>query len=1080
MVITSATRNGNVKCQIKERHPKKERTEASVIAESLIKRLQLIAHPLLLRAKLPISVWGHAILHAANIIGIRPSAYHKQSPQELVLGQVPNISHLKVFGCAVYVPISPPQRNKMGPQRRIGIYVGFDSPSIIRYLEPLTSDVFTARYADCHFDESMFPKFREDNDLHKLNFEISWNASGLNSIDSRTNQCESEVQRIIHMQNIANQMPDAFSDSRHIIRSHIPAINAPTRVEIPTKKSIPEELIGDLKPRQKREVAKVSENTPEVLLPPEEVQAPEVAVTKLPDVGFPREENVAPEVAHAPEVENASAEAKVPENYEISMNYVHNAKLLDRGSIEVNDVYAFSVTSDIIMNSDPEPQIQTPAGVVPVGNRWVFVRKRNERNEIVRYKARLVAQGFSQRPGFDYQETYSPVMDGVTFHFLMGMACMEKLETRLMDVVTAYLYGSLDSDIYMKIPEGLNIEDTKPRHLYSVKLQRSLYGLKQSGRMWYNRLREYLLNDGYVNNQVCPCIFIKRSSTGFVIIDVYVDDLNIIGTTEDITNAANYLKNEFEMKDLGRTRFCLGIQVEHLSSGIFVHQSNYTEKILDWFYMDKAHPITTPMVVRSLEVEKDPLHPRKQDEETLGPEVPYLSAIGALMYLANNTRPDIAFAVNLLARFSSDPTKRHWDGIKHTFRYLRGTIDLGLFFPNNSRSRLVGCADVGYMSDPHFGRSKTSYLFTYCDTAISWKSTKQTMAATSSNHAELLAIHEASRECIWLRSVIQHIRESCGLSSISDSPTVLFEDNSACIKQLKEGYIKGDRTKHILPKFFYTHELQENGDINVQQVRSCDNLADILTKSLPTSTFEKLRNKMGMRRRKSRSISPRRRKSRSSTPRRRRSRSATPRRYKRQRSTSISLSPIKRSPSTGSLELKNVTEKSKKDEEEKKRRQQEAELKLLEEETAKRVEEAIRKKVEESLNSEEIQMEIKTRLVEGRKKLIEEVAAQLEKEKEAAVVEARRKEEKMRKEKEELERMIEENRRRVEEAQRREALEQQRREEERYRELEELQRQKEEALRRKKQQEEEEKSNQMKLLGKNKSRPKLSFALGLK
>ena len=122
------------------------------------------------------------------------------------------------------------------------------------------------------------------------------------------------------------------------------------------------------------------------------------------------------------------------------------------------------------------------------------------------------------------------------------------------------------------------------------------------------------------------------------------------------------------------------------------------------------------------------------------------------------------------------------------------------------------------------------------------------MAATSSNHAELLAIHEASRECIWLRSVIQHIRESCGLSSISNSPTVLFEDNSACIKQLKEGYIKGDRTKHILPKFFYTHELQENGDIDVQQVRSCDNLADILTKSLPTSTFEKLRSNIGMRR----------------------------------------------------------------------------------------------------------------------------------------------------------------------------------------------------------------------------------------
>ena len=129
--------------------------------------------------------------------------------------------------------------------------------------------------------------------------------------------------------------------------------------------------------------------------------------------------------------------------------------------------------------------------------------------------------------------------------------------------------------------------------------------------------------------------------------------------------------------------------------------------------------------------------------------------------------------MNLLARFSSDPTKRHCDGIKHKLRYLQGTIDLDLFFSSSSKTQLTVYADVGHMLDPHFGRSHTGYLFTNCGTAISWKSTKQTMAATSSNHVELLAIHEASRECIWLQSIIQNIRESCGLSGISNSPTVL-------------------------------------------------------------------------------------------------------------------------------------------------------------------------------------------------------------------------------------------------------------------------------------------------------------------
>ena len=202
------------------------------------------------------------------------------------------------------------------------------------------------------------------------------------------------------------------------------------------------------------------------------------------------------------------------------------------------------------------------------------MRKRNENHEVVRYKARLVAQGFSQRPGVDYEETYSPVVDATTFRFLISLVVCEKLEMRLMDVIIAYLYGSLDNDIYMKIPEGLQFPDrydSNPRELYSIKLQRSLYGLKQAGRMWYNRLTEYLLKQGYNNDPICSCVFIKRYQSQFVIIVVYVDDLNIIGTPEELQKAANCLKLEFEMKDLGRTRFYLGLQIEHLKDEICMH-----------------------------------------------------------------------------------------------------------------------------------------------------------------------------------------------------------------------------------------------------------------------------------------------------------------------------------------------------------------------------------------------------------------------------------------------------------------------------------------------------------------------------
>ena len=147
---------------------------------------------MLMRSRLPSSAWGHAILHAEALVRIRPTAYNKFSPMQLISGREPDISYLKIFGCAVYVPIPPPKRTKMGPQRRLGIYMGFDSPSIIKYLEPMTGDLFTARYLDCHFDETKFPALGgEEKEIIKK--EIAWNTTSLSYLDPRTNESELEV-----------------------------------------------------------------------------------------------------------------------------------------------------------------------------------------------------------------------------------------------------------------------------------------------------------------------------------------------------------------------------------------------------------------------------------------------------------------------------------------------------------------------------------------------------------------------------------------------------------------------------------------------------------------------------------------------------------------------------------------------------------------------------------------------------------------------------------------------------------------------------------------------------------------------
>ena len=168
----------------------------------------------------------------------------------------------------------------------------------------------------------------------------------------------------------------------------------------------------------------------------------------------------------------------------------------------------------------------------------------------------------------------------------------------------------------------------------------------------------------------------------------------------------------------------MGLQLEHLPEGVFVHQSTYTKRVLKKFNMSKCHPLKTPMVVRSLEADKDPFRPKGDDEEVLGPEIPYLSAIRVLMYLANCTRPYNAFAVKLLARYSTAPTRRHWAGIKTILRYPQGTQDLGLWFPKNQAPTMVGYVDAGYMSDPHKARSQTGIVFLCGGAAISWQSMK--------------------------------------------------------------------------------------------------------------------------------------------------------------------------------------------------------------------------------------------------------------------------------------------------------------------------------------------------------------------
>jgi peptide/histidine transporter 3/4 len=379
------------------------------LAESLIKRIKLIARPLLQNCNLPTSCWGHAVLHAAELIQLRPTAYHATSPLQLVHGNPPSISHLRKFGCATYVPISPPKRTTMGPHRKLGIYVGYKSPSIIKYLEPTTGDLFTARYADCIFNEDHFPALGGDLPHHKQCQEINWDAPCIPNSDPRTSESELQVQKIINLQHIANNVPDAFTDYKGVTKSYNPARNVPERVEVPNKTTqLPSKRgrstaisTDTASSKQRKRKTKSSDPVnaaqPHVEKHPVEVQPshPTSTVHSITDAGTS-------EYPDATILGNDDASERV---HEISINYAETGESFDRKTTIVDSYFSAMIAE--ILENDPDPKtmaecktrsdwnqwkdaiqaeissltkrqvfsqvIPTPPQVFPVGFKWVFV-----------------------------------------------------------------------------------------------------------------------------------------------------------------------------------------------------------------------------------------------------------------------------------------------------------------------------------------------------------------------------------------------------------------------------------------------------------------------------------------------------------------------------------------------------------------------------------------------------------------------------------------------------------------------------------------------------------------------------------
>ncbi|KAG8481596.1 hypothetical protein CXB51_026522 [Gossypium anomalum] len=362
--------------------------------------------------------------------------------------------------------------------------------------------------------------------------------------------------------------------------------------------------------------------------------------------------------------------------------------------------------------------VKLPKGKKTVRCKWVFKKKEGTPGvEEPKYKARLVAKGYSQVPGVDFTDVFSPVVKHSSIRALLGIVTMHDLELEQLDVKTAFLHGELEEDIYMQQPEGFTVSKKED---YVCLLKKSLYGLKQSPRQWYKRFDSFMTSHDFKRSSFDSCVYFKKNNDGsFVYLLLYVDDMLIAAKDKgEIRKVKAQLSEEFEMKDLEPAKKILGMEIlrDRKTSKLYLSQKGYIEKLLCRFNMRSAKPVSTPLAAHFRL--SSALSPQSDDEIEYMSHVPYSSAVGSLMYAMVCSRPDLSYAVSAFGR-----TK---DGV-------------------------IGYVDADFAGDLDRRRSLTGYVFTIGGCAISWKATLQTTVALSTTEAEYMAITEACKEAIWLK-----------------------------------------------------------------------------------------------------------------------------------------------------------------------------------------------------------------------------------------------------------------------------------------------------------------------------------------
>jgi len=463
-----------------------------------------------------------------------------------------------------------------------------------------------------------------------------------------------------------------------------------------------------------------------------------------------------------------------------------------------------------------------------IGTKWIFKNKKNEEGTVIRNKARLVAQGFSQIEGIDFDETFAPVARLESIRILFAIACHFKIKLFQMDVKSAFLNGYLNEEVYVAQPKGF-IDHKHPNHVF--RLKKALYGLKQAPRAWYERLTKHLLEKGYTRGGADRTLFVKHIQHDFIVAQIYVDDI-VFGATRDndASKFAEVMESEFEMSMMGELTYFLGLQVKQSEDGIHLSQSKYAKELIKKFGLEDAKDFPTPMGTSNKGLGSDSLG-EGVDEKL------YRSMIGSLLYLTAS-RPDISFSVGICERYQSAPKEVHLKAVKRIIRYIKGTLDLGIWYPMGTTLDIIGYSDADWAGSADDRKSTSGACFYLGHCLVAWHSKKQNCIALSTAEAEYISAGSCSTQLLWMKSVLSDFRVP--VTSVS-----ILCDNTSAIN-ISKNPVLHSRTKHIELRYHFLRELVESSILQISYISTEDQLADILTKPLDQKRFIHLRKAIGM------------------------------------------------------------------------------------------------------------------------------------------------------------------------------------------------------------------------------------------